>query len=104
MYNNHVEVGGLTAVYNVVLPVSSKWYGFCIYLGLQAPRLDVIAKNNPNNTDDCLMCGLKDWLMKNYKTEEHGPPTWRKLVEAVGNPSGGENRALALKIADKQKS
>ena len=104
VYNNYVEEGGLRTVYDVVLPVSSKWYRFCISLGLRASRLDSIAKNNPNSTDDCLLDGLKDWVKKNYETEKHGHPTWRKLVEAVDNSSGGENHALALEIAEEHKS
>jgi hypothetical protein len=35
----------------------------------------------------------------NYDIERHGPPSWRKLVEAVDNPAGGSDHALALKIA-----
>ena len=30
---------------------------------------------------------------------ERGKPTWRRLVEAVEDPVGGNNHALALKIA-----
>ena len=29
----------------------------------------------------------------------HGPPTWRRLVEAVDNPAGGSNHSLAERIA-----
>ena len=33
------------------------------------------------------------------QVERFGKPTWRRLVEAVENRVGGNNRALALKIA-----
>ena len=36
------------------------------------------------------------WLKQNYDTEKHGPPTWRKLVEAVDKLG---DHALAKTIA-----
>ena len=39
------------------------------------------------------------WLRHSYNIDKHGPPTWRRLVEAVDNDAGGNNRALAKKIA-----
>lgn len=40
------------------------------------------------------------WLHhKKYNVERFGPPTWRKLVEAVNHPLGGRNYELARKIA-----
>ena len=41
------------------------------------------------------------WLRQSYNIEKYGPPTWRKLVEAVGSPTGGNNRALAKGIASR---
>ena len=43
---------------------------------------------------------ILNWLRGNYDTEMHGPPTWEMLVEAVRAPNGGNNRALADKIAE----
>ena len=40
-----------------------------------------------------------NWLRGNYDTEMHGPPTWKMLVEAVRAPTGGNNTALAKRIA-----
>ena len=42
---------------------------------------------------------LKVFLNHRYNVEKYGPPTWRKLVEAVDSPAGGNNHALAKKIA-----
>ena len=42
---------------------------------------------------------LKIFLKHRYNTQKYGPPTWRKLVEAVDSPAGGNNHALAKKIA-----
>ena len=43
---------------------------------------------------------LKVFLKHRYNVEKYGPPTWRKLVEAVDSPAGGNNHALAKKIAE----
>ena len=42
---------------------------------------------------------ISSWLKGNYDTEMHGPPTWKMLVEAVCASTGGNNRALAKRIA-----
>ena len=37
-------------------------------------------------------------LLSFPKVKNSGKPTWRRLVEAVEDPAGGNNRALAQKI------
>ena len=44
---------------------------------------------------------LLAWLSQRYDTERYGVPTWRRLVEAVDNPAGGNNHELAKTIASK---
>ena len=39
------------------------------------------------------------WLQHNYDTSCHGLPTWEKLVQVIGSPTGGNNTTLALTIA-----
>lgn len=95
------EEDDLSEVFDTLLPVSSKWSRVCCCLGLQASLLDTIKKNHPGDIEECLFEGLQQWLQRNYNTEKHGPPTWRKLVEAVDNSSGGHNHTLALEIAKK---
>ena len=46
---------------------------------------------------------ITDWLNENYNTEMFGPPTWEMLVKAVRAPTGGNNNALANKIAKAHK-
>ena len=41
------------------------------------------------------------WLKQNYDVYKFGPPTWKMLVDAVGKHAGGNNKALAKKIASK---
>ena len=42
---------------------------------------------------------VTQWLKRGYDTERYGPPTWKSLLEAVKSPKGGDNIALAEKIA-----
>jgi len=42
---------------------------------------------------------VREWLKRNYNVGKFGEPTWRKLVEVVGSPVGGNNLKLAMKIA-----
>ena len=90
-------------VFDALLPVSSKWLRLCCRLGLRASLLDAIEKNHLRTVDDCLFQGLKQWILKNYDTTKHGLPSWRNLVAAVDDSSGGHNHALALKIAEEHK-
>lgn len=43
---------------------------------------------------------ITSWLKRNYDTRNFGPPTWRALEKAVRAPGGGNNAALADKIAE----
>ena len=85
-------------------PLSAKWFNLCCALGLTPSQLSKIEHDHPGNIEACLREGLTNWLQGSYNTERHGPPTWRKLVEAVGHPAGGNNHALASDIAGKHKS
>ena len=75
--------------------ISSQYYDFGIALGIPPDVLNNI-KEEPNRA---LSNVLQVWLKQNYNTDKHGLPTWRKLVEAVDNPAGGNNHALAKAIA-----
>ena len=75
----------------------------CCSLGLRASLVDTIEMDHPRDINHCLFQGLKQWIMRNYDTTKHGLPTWRRLVEAVDDSSGGHNHALALEIAEKHK-
>ena len=44
-----------------------------------------------------VLCPIPPHLYKQVK--KFGKPTWRRLVEAVEDPAGGNNYALALQIA-----
>lgn len=48
---------------------------------------------------------LKDvisaWLRQQYNVATQGPPTWRLLARRVADDTGGADRALAIRIANK---
>ena len=83
--------------------VSANWKNMGIALRLDPNILDGIAGNGGDPTA-CLTSVVTRWLKKNYNVERFGEPTWQWLVEAVGDPTGGANKALAGDIARKHKA
>ena len=73
----------------------------CLALGLLPSDQSTIAAAHPGNPHDCLQAVVVKWLQKSYDYQRHGCPTWRMLVEAVGDPAGGNDCALAEAIAKK---
>ena len=68
-------------------------------LGLTLGDLNAIKFQNESNVRFALTKVLSIWLQQNYDVQRHGHPTWRKLVAAVADPAGGNNKALADNIA-----
>ena len=73
----------------------------CRALGLLPSDQSTIAAAHPGNPHDCLQVVVVKWLQKGYDYQRYGPPTWRMLVESVGDPVGGNHTALAEAIAKK---
>ena len=44
---------------------------------------------------------IQAWLHQNYLVSKHGLPTWRLLIKAVADDSGGANKSLAKIMARK---
>ena len=83
-----------------LMPVAAKWKDIGLALRLDLSQLDVVEANNRNCTG-CLTHTLSLWLKKSYNTERFGDPSWQLLARAVADPAGGNNPALAEKIASK---
>ena len=80
--------------------LAPRWSDICCALNL--PHEETIRKETQG--DDiarCFRMVLRKWLQKSYNYQRWGCPTWRMLVEAVGDPAGGNNLALAETIAKK---
>ena len=76
------------------------YYQLGTYLGLPQRELEAIRMTYNTNINQAFMEVLLAWLRHRYNIKRYGPPTWRRLVEAVDNPAGGNNHALAKTIAE----
>ena len=90
-------------MFDAVHDCQAKWDTLCSSLGISPDVLSAIEKEHGYDTGVCLHRGLTHWLKRNYDTKKYGPPTWRMLVAAVDNSSGGNDSALALDIAEKHR-
>ena len=78
--------------------VQARCYSIGTWLKLTPSQLEAIRKESPDYATGMEKV-ISNWLKRNYNTDMHGPPTWEMLVEAVRAPTGGNNKALAEKIA-----
>ena len=92
------DVKDLHAVFRAVHTIRARWRLFATALGMAFDIIDAV-RRNCSDVDGCLQEILWHWLKRNYDTEEHGHPSWRRLCVAVADPAGGENKALAEEIA-----
>ena len=83
-----------------VTGIQSNYYQFGIELGLPLNEMDAVQKAYRQDIPLAFTEVLKIFLKHCYNTQKYGPPTWRKLVEAVDSRTGGNNHALAKKIAE----
>ena len=86
-----------------VISIQSKYYALGRSLRLEPRDLKAICEAYPNESDSAQ--ALEDvlllWLDRKYDAEKYGHPTWQMLVAAVDKETGGNNRELAKKIADR---
>ena len=86
-------------MYREVVNIQSSYYQFGIELGLPLREMDVVKKEFQHDIVQAFTEVLRIWLRHRYNVEKYGAPTWRRLVEAVDNPAGGNNHALAKIVA-----
>ena len=86
-----------------LISVAANWRSIGIALRLKPDVLENIETRYNGDPRKCLSSMLVEWLKRNYNVEKFGDPTWQWLVEAVGDPAGGANTALAMEIATKHK-
>jgi hypothetical protein len=87
-------------VYKEVIDIKPNYYEFGILLGLPPQEMNAVQKAFRQDIPQAFIEVLQIFLKHRYNIQEYGPPTWRKLVEAVDSPAGGNNHALAKKIAE----
>ena len=96
-----LDIDYLFTVYYELLDVAHKWKGIGLALRLKPSILDKIHHKGHVDIENYLSDVLTEWLKKAYNTTRFGDPSWKLLVEAVAHPAGGNDRALAEKIAKK---
>ena len=96
-----IDIFNLTDVKRELLEVANNWRNIGEALRLHPDMLSRIQADHPGDVRGCLTEVLTEWLKEGYDTTRFGPPTWKLLVEAVADPVGGDNRALAQWIAQK---
>ena len=94
----------LSDVKRELTPVAANWKSIGIALQLQSNILDRIEAGNSGDPTACLTSMVTEWLKRKYHVNRFGEPTWKQLVEAVGDPAGGNNKKLARNIARRHKA
>ena len=94
------DISDLFDIHYELRSVASNWKDVGLALRLDPDTLNEI-EADCKNVKNCLREVLAKWLKKLYNTSRYGPPSWKLLVAAVGHPAGGNNLALAEKIAER---
>ena len=100
----HSDLDDLFDVRKELNPVSAKWKSIGVALRLKPDVLDGIDMRYNSDPIACLTSTVTEWLKKNYNVKRFGEPTWQMLVEAVGDPAGGANMALARDMTRSHKA
>ena len=90
----------LVDVIGEVMDVAAKWSFVGLALRLKAAELNAISLKNKYDPTECLKDMLLAWVQQHYDINEFGPPSWRLLCQAIFKEAGGNNPALARKIAE----
>ena len=88
-------------MYREAIDIRADYKQFGIELGLPLREMDAVRKQHQHDIPQAFTEVLVTWLKQSYNVEKYGPPTWRKLVEAVDHPAGGNNHSLAKTIAER---
>ena len=96
------DIDDLFDVYCEVIDVAHNWKGLGKALRLRPSVLERIEADR-QFVKARLNDVLTEWLQEAYNTERFGLPSWKLLVAAVAHPAGGNNNALARRIAKKYK-
>ena len=84
-----------------MIQVANSWKVIGVSLGIDFGHLQMVQRDNPGNSRECLSALLTCWLKRNYNVAKFGEPTWRGVVKVVAHPAAGDNCALALSIAQR---
>lgn len=82
-----------------MVSIKAKYYQLGVELGLPPGELDAMKKEHHSDVDQAFSEVILKWLRRRYNVARFGCPTWKRLVEAVESPAGGNHSALAMDIA-----
>ena len=82
-----------------LVAIRALYYQLGVELGLPAGELDAVKAEYPQAIDQAFNEVILKWLRQRYDVTRFGFPNWKRLVEAVKDPVGANNSALAIKIA-----
>ena len=82
-----------------VIDAASKWRSIGLVLRVKVAELDTISSKDHTDPTECLKDMLLAWLQLRYDFTRFGLPSWKLLCQAISKPVGGNNPALAIKIA-----
>ena len=82
-----------------VLDGAARWQSLGTALRIRQTEMDIISATHHNDPIECLRDVLYAWLQQRYDTMTYGQPSWKLLCIAVHKPVGGNNPALARRIA-----
>ena len=101
LYISSSDENDLNDVCQEIVSIKYNYYQLGVALGLPAGELDSIRPISFYNVDQAFSAVLLVWLRQRFDVDRHGHPTWRRLVEAVDSPNGGNNPPLAIAIASR---
>ena len=82
-----------------IITAKARFYAIGRALGLPPGELNSIRLSATQDHELQLNDVLLLWLCQKYNVGKFGSPTWRKLVETIDNPAGGNDHRLAKTIA-----
>ena len=82
-------------VHKALLPAAAQWKEIGFGFRLKSKLLE----DSDKAPSSCLLKVVSHWLGEEYNVERFGKPTWKKVVEVVGDPAAGNDPALACQIA-----
>lgn len=86
-------------VKEAVITTLHRWQYVANALGLRPAETKTISSTYQGNPEKCMDDAILVWLRRAHNEKKFGPPTWKRLVQAIAARAGGNNTALAMKIA-----
>ncbi|CAI8035374.1 Ankyrin-3 [Geodia barretti] len=96
----HLSLEDCFEVESEVMDIVHRWRQFGGALRIRQAKLEEIKAGSGSVPRECLTKTVQEFLNKNYEWQEHGQPSWRQVVIAVGHKAGGSDTELALQIAN----